>query len=84
MTARGPAWEGDPAPARLGYDPQTAPLPYGARPATPTSRPPRTWTMVPAAMAPATTARTTGTGPGGAGRAGPAACCAGWSPCWSP
>ena len=29
MTARGPAWEGDPAAARLGYDPQTAPLPYG-------------------------------------------------------
>ena len=31
MTARGPVWEGDPAPPRLGYDPQTAPLPYGAR-----------------------------------------------------
>ena len=30
MTARGPVWEGDPAPPRLGYDPQTAPLPYGA------------------------------------------------------
>jgi penicillin-binding protein 1A len=38
MTAGGPAWEGGPAdrhgpgerqPARLGYDPQTAPLPYG-------------------------------------------------------
>jgi penicillin-binding protein 1A len=38
MTARGPAWEGgtgdrhgpgEPQPARLGYDPQTAPLPYG-------------------------------------------------------
>lgn len=29
MTARGPAWEGDPAAPRLGYDPQTAPLPYG-------------------------------------------------------
>jgi Transglycosylase len=29
MTGRGPAWEGDPAAARLGYDPQTAPLPYG-------------------------------------------------------
>ena len=29
MTARGPAWEGDPAAARLGYDPQTAPLPHG-------------------------------------------------------
>ncbi|HUY45705.1 MAG TPA: biosynthetic peptidoglycan transglycosylase [Streptosporangiaceae bacterium] len=35
MTARGPAWEGgpgdpgDPQAARLGYDPQTAPLPYG-------------------------------------------------------
>jgi penicillin-binding protein 1A len=29
MTARGPAWEGDPAAAGLGYDPQTAPLPYG-------------------------------------------------------
>lgn len=29
MTARGPVWEGDPAPPRLGYDPQTAPLPYG-------------------------------------------------------
>jgi len=29
MAARGPTWEGDPAAARLGYDPQTAPLPYG-------------------------------------------------------
>jgi len=29
MTARGPVWEGDPAPPRPGYDPQTAPLPYG-------------------------------------------------------
>jgi hypothetical protein len=29
MTVRRPAWEGDPAAGRLGYDPQTAPLPYG-------------------------------------------------------
>jgi hypothetical protein len=32
MSAREPAWEGrpgDPVPAPLGYDPQTAPLPYG-------------------------------------------------------
>ncbi len=29
MTAQGPYWEGEPVPARLGYDPQTAPLPYG-------------------------------------------------------
>jgi penicillin-binding protein 1A len=38
MTARGPAWEGgpgdrhgpgEPEPARLGFDPRTAPLPYG-------------------------------------------------------
>ena len=29
MTARGPVWEGDPAPPRPGYDSQTAPLPYG-------------------------------------------------------
>jgi membrane peptidoglycan carboxypeptidase len=32
MSARGPAWEGrpgDPVPAPLRYDPQTAPLPYG-------------------------------------------------------
>ena len=29
MAARGPTWEGDPAPPRLGYDPPTAPLPYG-------------------------------------------------------
>jgi penicillin-binding protein 1A len=29
MAARGPTWEGDPAPPRLRYDPQTAPLPYG-------------------------------------------------------
>jgi membrane peptidoglycan carboxypeptidase len=41
MTARGPVWEGDPAPPRPGYDPRTAPLPYGAtsgdpyRPAAP-------------------------------------------------
>lgn len=41
MTARGPVWEGDSAPPRPGYDPRTAPLPYGAtsgdpyRPAAP-------------------------------------------------
>jgi membrane peptidoglycan carboxypeptidase len=29
MTARGPAWDDNPAAARLEYDPPTAPLPYG-------------------------------------------------------
>jgi membrane peptidoglycan carboxypeptidase len=38
MTARGPAWEGgpgDPPAAQMGYDPQTAPLPYGSTPGDP-------------------------------------------------
>ena len=38
MTARGPAWEGgpgDPPAARLGFDPQTAPLPHGTTPGNP-------------------------------------------------
>jgi membrane peptidoglycan carboxypeptidase len=32
MTVRGPAWEDDPAAARLRFEPPTAPLPYGVVP----------------------------------------------------
>ena len=86
MTARGPAWEGDPAAARLGYDPQTAPLPYGVTSGDPYRE-----------TAPYLDQDPDGYGPAGYGRpatgraetagasraaAAAAACCAGWWPCW--